>query len=919
MISRTYPPAGVRSEERLYSLTFGLYNQTDAWADVRSCSWLDLSALLTTHEIGPKAGTCIVPAVFRGTRRHHLDARQIDVVLLDSDSGATLDEIMSAITLAGYAAAISSTHSHMMTETTVKRVGWDKFKAGTDGENRSAETYLTADKGYLQRVAAGAHVIRETSGEVTFRHQPCAKFRVAIPMARPWIADEYENQQRANAVWKELVGALAHALDLRHDQSCTDTSRLFYLPRTPPNGVPPETAILEGAACDIFALPAVPQPEQEPGRRRASKRGGLREYPIAFTDRDTGQVFELRDWGQTYAKRFELVAALQARRPEVFIGRAIDGKHHLRCVNASAHSDSDADAATFAMNASQSEKGSFVHHCRHAHCDEREHLVFLAQMLEEGWLSIEDLHNPAFLRDAPPGPPTIRYVGGGLPEEVDAAEQALIAADLGLYQRGALIVRAGSIAVSVGDERTARSHRIVEVDACGLVEELTRAALWTKYDKRSETWVRINAPMAIANTYLARAGRWKLPVLAGIIDAPTLRADGSILSLPGYDTATGLLLVPRGAALPVIPEHPTKADAKAALGVLKGLIEHFKFVGGVDESVALSSILTATIRPSLSTAPLHGFTAPTAGSGKSLLVDVATMIATGRPAAVIAQGKTEEELEKRLGALLLSGETVIAIDNCEAPLGGEFLCQVLTQGRVRPRILGRSEVPELPSNAMVTATGNNLTLTGDMTRRALLCQLDPDCERPELLIYATKPFDLVTEDRWKYLVAALTVLRAYHVAGRPTPPPPLGSFADWSNWVRGALIWLGEADPVASMETIRGADPKLEALSSVMTQWDAALGSRRVAVRDVIASATEQRTLTGSIYPKQEFIRPDFREALLIIAGENGVVNSRRLGNWLATQESRVIAGKRFARQGVLTGSLTWALDDQQKGACNAA
>src|SRR3954451_21121862 len=116
---------------------------------------------------------------------------------------------------------------------------------------------------------------------------------------------------------------------------------------------------------------------------------------------------------------------------------------------------------------------------------------------------------------------------------------------------------------------------------------------------------------------------------------------------------------------------------------------------------------------------MHAFTAPTAGSGKSMLVDIASVIATGREAGVIAQGKTEEELEKRLGALLLAGEQMIAVDNCENPLGGEFLCAMLTQQVVRARVLGRSEAPELPSNAFVTATGNNLVLAGDMTRRAV--------------------------------------------------------------------------------------------------------------------------------------------------------------------------------------------------------
>lgn len=83
------------------TFTFGMFNQSRRWTDVRSYTWNMLAALLTDHQIGSKAGTCIVPAVFRGTRRHQLDARQIDVVLFDSDSGATLAEIRSAIARAG--------------------------------------------------------------------------------------------------------------------------------------------------------------------------------------------------------------------------------------------------------------------------------------------------------------------------------------------------------------------------------------------------------------------------------------------------------------------------------------------------------------------------------------------------------------------------------------------------------------------------------------------------------------------------------------------------------------------------------------------------------------------------------------------------------------------------------------------------
>src|ERR687889_254265 len=78
-------------------------------------------------------------------------------------------------------------------------------------------------------------------------------------------------------------------------------------------------------------------------------------------------------------------------------------------------------------------------------------------------------------------------------------------------------------------------------------------------------------------------------------------------------------------------------------------------------------------RGGLPVAPLHAFRASTPSTGKSLLVDVAATIATGRPCPVIAAGKDAEETEKRLGALLRDGVPIISIDNVEGELGGTML------------------------------------------------------------------------------------------------------------------------------------------------------------------------------------------------------------------------------------------------------
>jgi putative DNA primase/helicase len=183
--------------------------------------------------------------------------------------------------------------------------------------------------------------------------------------------------------------------------------------------------------------------------------------------------------------------------------------------------------------------------------------------------------------------------------------------------------------------------------------------------------------------------------------------------------------------------------------LIERLIDTFPFAAPTDRAVALSAILTALDRRAMQIAPLHAFTAPTGGTGKSLLVDVIAMLATGRLMPVISQGRTEEELEKRLGAALIAGDVAISIDNCEHLLQSAFLCQALTQRQLNIRLLGLSQNVETPVNASLFATGNNLIVEGDLTRRTLLYSLDARCERPEL-----RTFDVDAIERCGLIAAS---------------------------------------------------------------------------------------------------------------------------------------------------------------------
>jgi hypothetical protein len=501
--------------------------------------------------------------------------------------------------------------------------------------------------------------------------------------------------------------------------------------------------------------------------------------------------------------------------------------------------------------------------------------------------------------------PVIHLTRGDIERIADESERALIAANRGVYQRDGLIVSVAETLAKTANVREVVVQRIAECGDYAVIEHLDCAAHFTKYDARARGDVTTDPPLWVVRT-LRERGRLRFPILTGVINAPTLRADGSVLDAPGYDAATGLLFDRQGVEFPSIAHRPTREDARAALALLRDLIDSFPFVAEVDRAVALSGIVTALVRRSLSAAPLHAFSAPVAGSGKSKLVDIASVIATGHEAAVIAQGKTAEEFEKRIGAALLAGDPIIAIDNCEAPLGGELLCQCLTQARVKPRILGQSKAPETSTGAFLGATGNNLALVGDLARRAVLSRLDPKCERPEKRFFDRDPVAHAKSKRAALVAAALTVLHAYNVVGRPGKPPPLGSFETWSDLVRGALLWLDCADPVGSIETVRKTDPVLRNLTTLVEQWAQVLGPDRVTVIDVIKRVT-QRTSAPENEP-QEFAHPGFREALLAVAGDSGAINTRRLGNWLSKEAGRIVNGRCFELCGERQGVAVWRL-----------
>jgi putative DNA primase/helicase len=463
-----------------------------------------------------------------------------------------------------------------------------------------------------------------------------------------------------------------------------------------------------------------------------------------------------------------------------------------------------------------------------------------------------------------------------------------------LYYRGDSIVSLVDVPKPGIDGATVIGTVIRERKEHALQCDLASAAIFTQYDARADAQAAVGPPMQVVKALVEKAGEIGLPVLMGVTHAPMLREDGSIVTAPGYDRASGMVYNPLGVEFPPIPKNPTYRDALKARDEILDLIQHFPFVAGPDKAVALSMILSAVARPALDAVPMHGVSATAAGTGKGKLVNIASVIATGRSAPVIAEGGDGAEFEKRLAAELFDGAPIIAIDNAEKPIGGQLLNQILTEPTVKPRILGRSENIPIPNKSLVMATGNNLQIFGDMGRRTLICSLDAKMERPELREFEFEPVSVAGERRPRLLVAALTILRAFRLHGTSSKKKPLGSFEQWSARVRDAICWIGMDDPVDTMEQARDSDPNRAAKRAVFEAW-----------WDILAG---ERTTVASIADRAPGT-PLF-DAIIAVAGARGQIDRAEFGRWLRSARRTIIEGKTLVTVGERGGVGVWQMQE---------
>lgn len=386
-----------------------------------------------------------------------------------------------------------------------------------------------------------------------------------------------------------------------------------------------------------------------------------------------------------------------------------------------------------------------------------------------------------------------------LREITDMALAAIVRQE---QQHPTLFLQAARL-VRVGRDEVHRPM-ITPMGVAEIKEVLTHAANFYRVRKGEGGFavsVPISPPKEIAEQILARqtqAPYLPFPSLLGVVETPVLRPDGTILDTPGYDAATLLYYMPaRSMAAFHVPTHPTAAERQAALALLHETIGEFPYVDAADYANALALLLTPLVRPAIARhVPLALLDAPKPGTGKGLYADVVALIATGNTVAVLTAPDNDEEWDKRITALLLQGRTLICIDNLpNGHLQSAKLEAVLTADLYEGRMLGQSAMVKTPHRATWMATGNNIKLGGDLSRRCYRIRLDPHVSRPWMRQGFTHE-DLagwVLAHRAELIVALLTLARAWYAAEQPLDKslPPLGTFTSWVKIVGSILAHAG--------------------------------------------------------------------------------------------------------------------------------
>lgn len=279
---------------------------------------------------------------------------------------------------------------------------------------------------------------------------------------------------------------------------------------------------------------------------------------------------------------------------------------------------------------------------------------------------------------------------------------------------------------------------------------------------------------------------------------PIIRADGTLELLPEGHDADSSTYTAEGV------NYPQNMGADEAREIIEKVVAEFPFAedAGRSKAVAIGAMLTVFaggLMPQGALRPVFLYLGNAEGTGKTTLAKIA-----GIPYGSIAAESAptdEAEWQKKLLATVISGRRLVLLDNLKGSLNSPSLEAFTTSSKYSGRILGVSKEFSGESCATVLVTGNSLTISPDMRRRSLVCELFMTELRAEDRHFKRRLDDpALLAMRPALLGACWALVRSWNEAGRPPASRMNSSFASWCDTIGGIVEHAGFACPTAPAE-----------------------------------------------------------------------------------------------------------------------
>lgn len=393
---------------------------------------------------------------------------------------------------------------------------------------------------------------------------------------------------------------------------------------------------------------------------------------------------------------------------------------------------------------------------------------------------------------------------------------------------------------------TVHAGRVNPMSKATMRGRLAEVATWWKVQKKGP--VPDHPPQAVA-AWLIDDPDPRLPELNAIMRAPIVRDDGKAQG-SGYDERSGVLVETELEA-----ELLDIQEAKRLL--LEDVLGDFPFATASDRSAAISALLGPHIRHLYDgVSPLHLIEAPTPGSGKGLLADASSILATGReaPAIPLSRETKGDELRKAITSALLDARPILLLDNLPSQVDSGALAAAITSTHWSDRVLGVSRTANVPVRCLWLATGNNVNLSLELARRTVRCRLLPEHERPwERSSDAFRHYplrDWLKANRARLVGAIHALIRRWIKLGRPEGSSTLGSFEGWSRVIGGIMQCAGLADPLEGARDIYARAEASDELHQLVSAWLDLQGGAELQTSEIREIATGQSIAPGILGDK---------------------------------------------------------------------